>query len=99
MRARRRLHSRAPRCRPTVDSHLRTRISWRLPYSNCVRATVRSIRDDLIRLIRADEGGEYKLVPILSALYSTVLRLHLAVSALWGSGVSRLLAIVPAAIY
>ncbi len=64
-----------------------------------MRAAVRSIRDDLIRLTRADEWWEYKLVPILSAFYATVLVVHVAVSSLWISALSLLLAIVPAAIY
>src|SRR5205807_7303235 len=57
------------------------------------------IRHDLIRLIRADEWWEYKLVPILSTFYATALVLHVAVSSLWVSALSLLLAIVPAAVY
>src|SRR5438105_7791755 len=49
--------------------------------------------------IRAHEWWEYKLVPILSAFYATALILHFAVSSLWTSALSLLLAIVPAAIY
>lgn len=59
----------------------------------------RFIQHDLIGLIRADEWWEYKLVPILSAFYATALVLHVAVSSLWVSALSLLLAIVPAAIY
>jgi hypothetical protein len=59
----------------------------------------RFIRHDLIGLIRADEWWEYKLAPILSAFYATALVLHVAVSSLWVSALSLLLAIVPAAIY
>jgi 4-hydroxybenzoate polyprenyltransferase len=59
----------------------------------------RFIRHDLIGLIRADEWWEYKLVPILSAFYATALVLHVAVSSLWVSALSLLLAIVAAAIY
>jgi hypothetical protein len=59
----------------------------------------RFIRHDLIGLIRADEWWEYKLVPILSTFYATALVLHVAVSSLWVSALSLLLAIVPAAVY
>jgi hypothetical protein len=59
----------------------------------------RRIQHDLIGLIRADEWWEYKLVPILSTFYATALVLHVAVSSLWVSALSLLLAIVPAAIY
>ena len=59
----------------------------------------RFIRDDLIGLIRADEWWEYKLVTILSVFYATALVLHVAVSSLWVSALSLLLAIVAAAIY
>lgn len=59
----------------------------------------RFIRRDLIRLIRANEWWEYKLVPILSAFYATALVLHVAVSSLWAGAVSLLFAIVAAAIY
>jgi hypothetical protein len=59
----------------------------------------RFIRDDLISLIRAEEWWEYKLVLILSTFYATALVLHVAVSSLWVSALSLLLAIVPAAIY
>jgi UbiA prenyltransferase family len=59
----------------------------------------RVIQHDLIRLIRADEWWEYKLVPILSTFYATALVLHVAVSSLWVSALSLLLAIVPAAVY
>lgn len=59
----------------------------------------RFIRDDLIGLIRANEWWEYKLVTILSAFYATALVLHVAVSSLWVSALSLLLAIVSAAIY
>ena len=59
----------------------------------------RFIQRDLIGLIRADEWWEYKLVPILSTFYATALVLHVAVSSLWVSALSLLLAIVPAAIY
>ena len=52
-----------------------------------------------IGLIRADEWWEYKLVPILSTFYATALVLHVAVSSLWVSALSLLLAIVAAAIY
>jgi hypothetical protein len=57
------------------------------------------IQHDLISLIRAGEWWEYKLVPILSAFYATALVLHIAVSSLWASALSLLLAIVAAAIY
>src|SRR5260370_7379886 len=66
---------------------------------NNVLCYSRCIRHDLIRLIRADEWWEYKLVPILSTFYATALVLHVAVSSLWVSALSLLLAIVPAAIY
>jgi hypothetical protein len=59
----------------------------------------RFIQRDLIGLIRADEWWEYKLVTILSTFYATALVLHVAVSSLWVSALSLLLAIVPAAIY
>jgi hypothetical protein len=59
----------------------------------------RFIRHDLIGLIRADEWWDYKLVPILSTFYATALVLHVAVSSLWVSALSLLLAIVPAAVY
>lgn len=57
------------------------------------------IQHDLIGLTRADEWWEYKLVLILSTFYATALVLHVAVSSLWVSALSLLLAIVPAAIY
>src|SRR5260370_18482445 len=66
---------------------------------NNVLCYSRFIRHGLIRLIRADEWWEYKLVPILSTFYATALVLHVAVSSLWVSALSLLLAIVPAAIY
>jgi hypothetical protein len=59
----------------------------------------RFIRNDLIGLIRADEWWEYKLVPILTTFYATALVLRVAVSSLWVSALSLLLAIVAAAIY
>jgi UbiA prenyltransferase family len=59
----------------------------------------RFIQRDLIGLIRADEWWEYKLVPILSTFYATALVLHVAVSSLWVSALSLLLAIVAAAVY
>jgi hypothetical protein len=59
----------------------------------------RFIQHDLISLIRASEWWEYKLVPILSTFYATALVLHVAVSSLWRSALSLLLAIVAAAIY
>ncbi len=59
----------------------------------------RFIQRDLIGFIRADEWWEYKLVPILSTFYATALVLHVAVSSLWVSALSLLLAIVAAAIY
>ena len=53
----------------------------------------------IVDLIRANEWWEYKLVTILSAFYATALVLHVAVSSLWVSALSLLLAIVAAAIY
>src|SRR5260370_29569085 len=66
---------------------------------NNVLCYSRCIRHDLIRLIHADEWWEYKLVSILSTFYATALVLHVAVSSLWVSALSLLLAIVLAAIY
>jgi hypothetical protein len=59
----------------------------------------RFIQHDLISLIRADEWWEYKLAPILSAFYATALVLNIAVSSLWESALSLLVAIVAVAIY
>jgi hypothetical protein len=57
------------------------------------------IRHYLIRLIRADEWWEYKLVPILSIFYATALVLHVAVISVWVGGLALLLSVVAAAIY
>src|SRR5207253_754828 len=59
----------------------------------------RFIRHDLIRLVRAEEWWEYKLVPILTAFYATALVLGVSVISLWSAALSLLLAIVPAAVY
>jgi len=63
----------------------------------------RFIQHDLIDLIvnltRADQWWEYKLVPILTTFYATALVLHVAVSSLWVSALSLLLATVAAAVY
>ena len=53
----------------------------------------------ILDLTRANQWWEYKLVTILSAFYATALVLHVAVSSLWVSALSLLLAIVAAAIY
>ncbi len=53
----------------------------------------------LIDLTRAGEWWEYKLVPILTAFYATALVLHAAVTSIWVSALSLLLATVTAAIY
>jgi hypothetical protein len=59
----------------------------------------RFIRDNLIRLIRADEWWEYKLVPILSTFYATALVLHIAVISIWVGALMLLLAMAAAAVY
>src|SRR5262249_4789886 len=53
----------------------------------------------LIRLMRADEWWEYKLVPILSIFYATALVLHVSAVSMWIGALSLLLSIVMAAIY
>src|SRR5215468_7706799 len=59
----------------------------------------RFIYYELIRLMRADEWWEYKLVPILSIFYATALVLHVAAISLWIGALSLLLSIATAAIY
>ena len=70
----------------------------RLQYHNRLRYS-RFIRHDLIRLIRADEWWEYKLVPVLSTFYATALVLHIAVSSLWADALALLLSVAAAAAY
>jgi len=51
----------------------------------------------LIRAFRADEWWEYKLAPILAAMYATALMLGVAVSAIWPALVIALAALAPGA--
>jgi 4-hydroxybenzoate polyprenyltransferase len=53
----------------------------------------------LTQIIRAGEWWEYKLVPILAALYGTALMAGVPVHALWPAAVTLLLALIPGAAY
>lgn len=53
----------------------------------------------LTQAFRADEWWEYKLAPILAAMYATALTLDVAVSAIWPALLVALAALVPGAAY
>ncbi|HEV2865238.1 MAG TPA: UbiA family prenyltransferase [Allosphingosinicella sp.] len=53
----------------------------------------------LSRTVRAGEWWHYKLVPILTAFFATVVMLEHPIASAWGTGLTLLLAIVPGAAY
>jgi UbiA prenyltransferase family len=53
----------------------------------------------LTRAFRADEWWEYKLAPILAAMYATALTLDVAVTSIWPALLVALAALVPGAAY
>jgi UbiA prenyltransferase family len=57
------------------------------------------MRPALTRVFRADEWWEYKLAPILAAMYATALTLDVAVSVIWPALIVALAALVPGAAY
>jgi len=57
------------------------------------------MRAALTQAFRADEWWEYKLAPILAAMYGTALMLDVAVSAIWPALAVALAALVPGAAY
>lgn len=57
------------------------------------------MREKLTRAFRAEEWWEYKLAPILAAMYATALTLDVAVSGVWPALLVALAALVPGAAY
>ncbi len=57
------------------------------------------MRVPLAQALRANEWWEYKLAPILAAMYGTALLLDVALSAIWPALLVALAAIVPGAAY